>query len=148
MGMGVSRQHRFCLLLDRTLGRGVGTGIRHSRPRGDTGCQVLVCGASHGLPPLLIAQGRGKEARDLLASFAGFSVSADQQERGSYEAAHMIVLRAEGKLAETLGLAEAVIEREVALGPRFPGLKVAFVEGAEIALARGDWPGRRSSSGG
>ncbi|MDQ3767622.1 MAG: hypothetical protein M3346_09785, partial [Actinomycetota bacterium] len=91
------------------------------------------------LPPLLIAQGRGKEARALLASFEGFSESADQQERGSYEAAHMIVLRAEGKLAEARGLAETVIEREVALGPRFPGLKAALVEGAEVALARGDW---------
>jgi tetratricopeptide (TPR) repeat protein len=51
-----------------------------------------------------------------------------------------MVLRAEGRLEEALNETEKALETRLALGPAYPGVKMAFAEAAESAFSLGDLP--------
>jgi class 3 adenylate cyclase/tetratricopeptide (TPR) repeat protein len=93
------------------------------------------------LPPLLVARGLTAEAREVLASFAAFEDSADDQERTSYAAARAVVFRAEGDASDALRVAGTLVSGASSPHLYFAGTKVAFVEAVEAALELEDWSG-------
>jgi hypothetical protein len=71
-------------------------------------------------------------------SFLLFAESADVQEQASYTAAHMVVLRAQGRSEEALEQAHRALRTEIYMGASFVPIKLALTEGFEAALELGD----------
>jgi class 3 adenylate cyclase/tetratricopeptide (TPR) repeat protein len=87
------------------------------------------------LPEPLVAQGRLDEARRLLSLHARYEAASDIQERTGYRAAEAVVLRAEGKEREALAAAEDSLADMFGIRPADQGVKVAFPQALEAALA-------------
>jgi class 3 adenylate cyclase/tetratricopeptide (TPR) repeat protein len=90
------------------------------------------------IPALHLHRGHLDAARETIEPFEVFADSADLQERASYAAAHAMVLRAEGRLEESLAETEKALGVRFALGPIYPGVKMGLAEAAESALSLGD----------
>jgi class 3 adenylate cyclase/tetratricopeptide (TPR) repeat protein len=89
------------------------------------------------LPEVLVAQGKLEDARHLLSLYARYEAAADVQQRTGYRGAEAVVLRAEGKEREALAAAEEVLTALVDLRPTDQGVKIAFPQAVEAALAVG-----------
>jgi class 3 adenylate cyclase/tetratricopeptide (TPR) repeat protein len=87
------------------------------------------------LPEPLVAQGRLEDARHLLSLHARFEAAPDIQHRTAYRAAEAVVRRAEGKQREALAAAEDLLAEVFAIRPADQGVKVAFPQALEAALA-------------
>src|SRR6266536_2962028 len=87
---------------------------------------------------LEVARGRVAEAEQALALGARFEESANVQERTGYASCKAVVLRAQGRYGEALAAAEDAMEAVDVLSWASQSAKMAFVLGAETALALGD----------
>jgi tetratricopeptide (TPR) repeat protein len=83
------------------------------------------------------ARGNVAEARRILSFVDHFADSVDVQQRGLYDSAHAIVLRAEGDHEGALAAAERVLESIPVLGASHQTVKIGFVEVLEAAVALG-----------
>jgi class 3 adenylate cyclase/tetratricopeptide (TPR) repeat protein len=90
------------------------------------------------IPEPLIAQGRLDDARRFLSIYARYEGTADEQQRTAYGAAKAALLRTEGKDREALTAAEEVLAELVPTRPADQGVKVAFPQALEAALAVGE----------
>src|SRR6266540_2450114 len=87
---------------------------------------------------LAAARGRVEAAEAALPLGAHFEKSADVQERTGYASCKAVVLRAQGRYGEALAATEDAMEAVDVLSWASQSAKMAFVLGAETALALGD----------
>jgi predicted ATPase/class 3 adenylate cyclase len=90
------------------------------------------------LPEPLVAQGRLDDARHLVSVHSRWEDSTDIQQRTCYRAAEAVVLRAEGKDREALAAADETLATLLVARPSDQGVKIAFPQALEAALALGE----------
>jgi predicted ATPase/class 3 adenylate cyclase len=100
-----------------------------------TGTTIALLGS---LPEPLMAQGKVEIAQGLLSACARWADSVDVQERCVYEAAHAVVLMAEGKEREAIAAAQAGLAALTHLGPTSQAAKVAAPVALDARLALGE----------
>ena len=83
------------------------------------------------------ARGRFTEARRALSFFDHFADSVDVQQRGLYDSAAAIVLRAEGDPERALAAAERTLDLMSVMGASHQTVKIGFAQGVEAALTLG-----------
>jgi class 3 adenylate cyclase/tetratricopeptide (TPR) repeat protein len=83
------------------------------------------------------ARGNVAEARRIFSFVGHFADSVDVQQRGLYDSAQAIVLRAEGDHEGALAAAERVLGSMPVLGASHQALKIGFVEALDATLALG-----------
>ena len=90
------------------------------------------------LVPLFVYRGELDRARERLAQMKDMEASQDVQSRAVHRLTEASLLRAEGKNAEALALAEEAFATRTEFGVRASHVKEALVQAMEAAFALGD----------